>query len=633
MTATIVVCLGLLASSPDSTAAALIRQALECEARGQEGERLLLLELAVQADPASPTARGLLGQVKFDDLWLNPDQAAGREQSDDQRAALLAQYEARRAAIPDTVSAYWKLALWCEQQGLKAESIAHLTQVTRLDPENLAAWQRLGCRLYHGRWMNEEEIAAFGADLQSQSLADRHWLPLLARWKTWLRDPARRDEATRELSQVHDPRAVSPVVVMFSSTREWQSWAVYLLGRIDSPQAAQALAKLAVTSQSSEIREAAIRRLGSFEPQAYVGLLINWIKQPTRYEVERPAQGKADAVVQIDAPQARIERHYRAVSVAPNAGSQPVAANNPNPQGAGQLVSSRQVSRLLSNGHYGLFNEETRMTTSTTGTGNVEEAARAKAAVNRRIAADLKEIDLANNPIEETNVRVLHALFELTGKALGTDQSAWTSWWTDQLGYHYTPTQATSKPVVTQEVSTPYVAPPPPVIVVTQTRVAASGHNCFAAGTPVHTRAGLRAIEDLKIGDQVLTQDTTSGALGFEPILAVLHNPPATVLRVELDSGDSIVATEIHRFWQAGQGWKMTRDLKPGDRLRVLGGTVKVAAVTREPRQLVYNLEVARQRDFFVGRQGALVHDATLVPPVDHPFDRQSGPELSLARP
>ena len=96
------------------------------------------------------------------------------------------------------------------------------------------------------------------------------------------------------------------------------------------------------------------------------------------------------------------------------------------------------------------------------------------------------------------------------------------------------------------------------------------------------------------------------------------------MLRVELDSGDSIVATEIHRFWKAGTGWRMTRELKPGDRLRVLGGTVKVVAVSREPRQLVYNLEVARQGDFFVGRRGALVHDATLVPPVDHPFDSQS---------
>ena len=355
-----------------------------------------------------------------------------------------------------------------------------------------------------------------------------------------------------------------------------------------------------------------------------MGLLINWIKQPTRYEVERPAQRNAEAVVQIEDPKARIERHYRAVSVSPAGGSRPGVMNNRNSQGEGQLVRSRQVSQLLSNGHYGVFNEETRITTSSTmATGTAGADDEARAAVNKRIAADLQEIDQANIPIEETNVRVLHALSQLTGKTLGTDQSAWTGWWTEQLGYHYTPTQAISKPLVVQEVSTPYV-PPPPVIVVTQTRVSASGHNCFGAGTPVHTRSGLRAIEDLKIGDQVLTQDATSGALGFEPILAVLHNPPSSVLRVELDGGDSIIATEIHRFWQAGQGWKMTRELTPGDRLRVLGGTVKVMALSREPRQLVYNLEVARKADFFVGRQGALVHDATLVPPVDHPFDNQS---------
>ena len=100
MSTCVVVCLGLLASSPDSSAEALIRQALECEAKGQYGERQRLLELAVQADPASPTARGLLGQVKVDDQWLDPDQAAGREQSDEQRAALLARVRGEAGRHP-----------------------------------------------------------------------------------------------------------------------------------------------------------------------------------------------------------------------------------------------------------------------------------------------------------------------------------------------------------------------------------------------------------------------------------------------------------------------------------------------------------------------------------------------------
>ena len=170
--------------------------------------------------------------------------------------------------------------------------------------------------------------------------------------------------------------------------------------------------------------------------------------------------------------------------------------------------------------------------------------------------------------------------------------------------------------------ATPYVSPPPPVVLVTQTSVVvASHHFCFAAGTSVHTRTEMRAIEDLKIGDQVLAQDTSSGELGFEPVVTVLHNPPSTVLRLELDNGDSIVATEIHRFWLAGQGWKMTRDLKRGDHLRVLGGTAQVRAISVEPRQRAFSTWKRRKSDFFVGRQGALVHDASLVPPVEQPFD------------
>jgi len=166
------------------------------------------------------------------------------------------------------------------------------------------------------------------------------------------------------------------------------------------------------------------------------------------------------------------------------------------------------------------------------------------------------------------------------------------------------------------------------VVTVSQSQV--RPHSCFAAGTPVSTGAGHRAIETLKVGDQVLTQDTTTGALAYQPILTVFHNPPAEVLRVELDSGDQIVATDIHRFWLTGKGWKMARELEPGDHLRVMGGTARVIAVVREPRQLVYNLEVAGPGDFFVGQAGILVHNATLVPPVEKSFDGTGGPRATV---
>ena len=49
---------------------------------------------------------------------------------------------------------------------------------------------------------------------------------------------------------------------------------------------------------------------------------------------------------------------------------------------------------------------------------------------------------------------------------------------------------------------------------------------------------------------------------------------PARTLRIELD-GDAVVATSIHRFWKAGVGWVMARELKPGDVVGTIDGTAR----------------------------------------------------------
>jgi len=117
-----------------------------------------------------------------------------------------------------------------------------------------------------------------------------------------------------------------------------------------------------------------------------------------------------------------------------------------------------------------------------------------------------------------------------------------------------------------------------------------------------------------------LVQDTTTGALSYQPVLTAFHNPPSVTYRIKL-ADDEIVATGIHRFWQAGKGWIMARDLRVGDVLRVIGGVAAVEAVAPERVQPVFNLEVAEGRSFFVGRVGALVHDNSLVEATPNPFD------------
>jgi hypothetical protein len=225
---------------------------------------------------------------------------------------------------------------------------------------------------------------------------------------------------------------------------------------------------------------------------------------------------------------------------------------------------------------------------------------------NRRFADDVIALETTNVSIAFTSGNALDLLRGVTGKDFGLDQTAWLAWWTDRQGYAFKalPGRTGEKPTFTQFVD-PYPTP---------------SNSCFAAGTPVQTLDGPRPIEDLKIGDRILTQDTTTGALGYQPILAVFHNPPATTLRVRL-GGESIVATGIHRFWKAGKGWTMARDLRPGDAIRQLGGIARVEAVETEAVQPVFNLEVARGSSFFVGKAGSLVHDNSLVLPVPEPFD------------
>ena len=66
----------------------------------------------------------------------------------------------------------------------------------------------------------------------------------------------------------------------------------------------------------------------------------------------------------------------------------------------------------------------------------------------------------------------------------------------------------------------------------------------------------------------------------------------------------------------------MARDLKAGDRLRMLGGLATIDSIEPGATQMVYNLNVAENRDFMVGSAGLLVHDYGFVLPVSEPFDR-----------
>ena len=335
---------------------------------------------------------------------------------------------------------------------------------------------------------------------------------------------------------------------------------------------------------------AALRPLLRRDPRPYTGMVINWLRDPIRYQVRAPSGLGTGGVLRIEGEAAIVERTYRA---------SPTTGGGPSP-------------RAIPGDPAGLAVQQ---------------------AVRTRQRIDAREIDRSNVAIELTNARVEQTLESVTGVGLGPDRQSWTAWWTSELGYSYQSPPQSPKPVLNEEVRVAYT-PPQPVPPVVAVRPSARGafHSCFGAGTPVLARSGPRPIEDLRVGDQVLSQDPGTGELAFRPIVATYHNPPASTLRVELAGSGAILATPIHRFWLAGRGWTMARDLRAGDRVRALGGVVEVAAVDRDEARPVFNLEVAGGHSFFVGRSRALVHDNSLVVPTTEPFDAGVAVAEGLAR-
>ncbi|WP_435006091.1 polymorphic toxin-type HINT domain-containing protein [Tundrisphaera lichenicola] len=506
---------------------------------------------------------GLRGLVYDQGRWITPDELIGRDRGDSRHRALRKAYETRRSAAPETEESQRELARWCDSVGLEDEAVAHFTVLTRIVPDDPDARQRLGHVRRGGRWMSAAEVTAEATEAEAQAQADREWGPKIAIWRRWLNDPEHRAEATRELLAIRDPRAIPTLRRAFADRAAWeQSWAIKVLARLDSPLSSQVLAHLAVFGLDDSVRIAALRSLGRRDPRTFVGLLINWFQEPIRYEVVRGTGRRVSGILRVEGPSVIVERTYQTSQTAQFGGR--------------------------------------------AGTNDAD----ARDAVNARQRTDIRALERSNVAIELTNARVERALEVVTGVDLGPNPESWTGWWIDELGYSYRSPEPVRKPIVSENIRV--VVPRPPV--------APAGHSCFGAGTLVLTRSGSVPIEQLKVGDQVLSQDPITGEIRFRPVLATFHNRPSPTLRVELES-ETIVATPIHRFWRAGQGWTMARDLLPGDLIRSVGGVAEVVKVGRDQIQPVFNLEVEGGHSFFVGTTRALVHDNSLVIPSFEPFD------------
>ncbi|MDF4004299.1 polymorphic toxin-type HINT domain-containing protein [Luteibacter sp. PPL552] len=102
---------------------------------------------------------------------------------------------------------------------------------------------------------------------------------------------------------------------------------------------------------------------------------------------------------------------------------------------------------------------------------------------------------------------------------------------------------------------------------------------CFIAGTPVWTDRGLVPIEQLKVGDNVLSQPEETGERAYRKVVRTFSYENKTIVSVRYslappDDTESYFqyATGNHPLWVKGVGWTRADLLEGGEELELQDG-------------------------------------------------------------
>ena len=138
--------------------------------------------------------------------------------------------------------------------------------------------------------------------------------------------------------------------------------------------------------------------------------------------------------------------------------------------------------------------------------------------------------------------------------------------------------------------------------------------SCFAAGTMIETADGDRTIEEIQIGDLVLSANPETGEIAYKPVVNTYVHVTDTVLYLTIDE-EIIETTEDHPFWVEGQGWTSAKLLQPGDVVWLKDGStqcvddIEIVELPEGEYVAVYNFEVADFHTYFVSDYDVLVHN------------------------
>ncbi len=136
--------------------------------------------------------------------------------------------------------------------------------------------------------------------------------------------------------------------------------------------------------------------------------------------------------------------------------------------------------------------------------------------------------------------------------------------------------------------------------------------NCFIAGTLILCLHGYKKIEDIKIGDIVLSYNEETGKREYKPVVRLFRNESKDWVKVKI-ADDEIESTLGHKYYlPLVKQWVSACDLHKGDFVLLSNGdTVKIQSIEfvhYDTSQTTYNFEVADCHTYYV-QCGVLVHN------------------------
>jgi hypothetical protein len=618
------VSLGIVAVAVDPTTNATFKndaqqaasKALVAEADGDFVGRQRLLREAEWLDRDCALAKSQKSELRIADDWLTVAQCVARFEKN----PIIPEYERLRGTNELNVEQHFLLAQWCQQRQLMLQAYGHLNRVIQLDSNHAPALRALGYQQVGTEWISP-------AQLRVAQLRANRTRAAMAQFGKQVQEIGRSlvnpratvsKGAVAMLNDIDDPAAVPAVEsILSTSDSKISTLVVNWMSGIDSSETSQVLTRYAMFHPDAQIRRHASESLKIRPLHDFVPSLIELTVSPVAemlvpvFSADGTLSGYRQAFAQEEAERNNllvVDTTYSRFTVA--------AAINAPSEGDDSVV------RVGSSDVDAANRRIERAVTST--------------AANESMSRKL-DVQQTNATILARNIRIAELLSDVTGEEIQARPDEIWRWWDKQNesntqlskaikfrrsnvsravpryeAYAFTSNRASMGPSGSADSSNSGGVGSSPL----GSFFFAGGFlppipsECFVAGTPVMTHKGLLSIERIRTGDLVLSRDLETGSLAWKPVVAATQRSPELTKEIQTAS-QTMRCTGGHLFWVSGKGWEKASDLKPGDVLHCASEPTVVMSVKTMPAAPTYNLGVADNANYFVGKEMVLSHDVT----------------------